>query len=92
MRAFARVALDATADTLSTQEAAELRAKLVLVNVSLFALSQAGGQQSAYYASRPAAHAEPASSFHLEYDFEKYSPSADSQRHSAAPAGRSEIG
>ncbi len=72
MRAFARAALDAVANTLSTREAGDLRAKLVLVNVSPFVPLQENGQQSGLNVSRPASHTEPANSFHLEYDFNKY--------------------
>jgi hypothetical protein len=72
MRAFADAALYAVADTLSAQKAGELRAKLALVNISPFTLSQGDGRQIGHYVSRPAAHPRPANSFHLDYDFDKY--------------------
>lgn len=72
MRAFARDALDAVANTLGTKKGGELRAKLALVNISPFTVSPESGQQSGHYASRPPGHPEPTNSFHLDYDFDKY--------------------
>ena len=72
MRAFARDALEAVADTLSTHQAGALRAKLALVNVSPFAPLEGQGRQIGHYVARPAAQPEAINSFHLDYDFDKH--------------------